>query len=254
MEMRMSKDWIEEFVGRNVYSVLPSEQNASRCIDGRYEGRVPPLAKSGADAGDLMISCAAFSKLGIDPASKWYEILQAVLDTVGGVKKFRFHTDEHAEGEGAGCGHLKKALEDPDPYKLSRESMELIFEELKNLKQQGAREDVLQGPHREKAVLLITSRTHSVSPRIDEGGTSNEVFVLHATLLKTRMDLLAEHLLPIVRQSRQEMGKQKLQSALLEAANLQANVTVGKLAPHLPVFSVTIRHDGSFSIHEELPR
>lgn len=243
--------WVSEHIKSCIFPIEAGEQYTSRCIDGRYEGTVPPLATPGADAGLFMNAFGMCREMEMNPISFGEQIARAVLATVGGIEQFHFHTDEHATKEqkrnGMGCGHLKQSLEHSDRYSLQREDVLYIFSMLKDWTEQGAHEQVLSGNHGEKAVVIVESPSHSVLPR----NGNQQVFVFHKTLHHHRLDAFAEHLFETMNMIDIDISVQDVKERLSKVSLSQLQATVRELAPNLPVYNVTICENGTFNLRTE---
>lgn len=236
----MTKDGAWRFVKANLYLFLGM---LSRCVDGRYrrqESGAAPFAHPGGDAGDMMVAVAALRLLATKHSLKNIEelrseVLVAVVEVVGGVKNFYFHTDEGRKTKGIarGCGHLSKAAIDPGAYGLERDDMEAIFSKLETLKSQGAHEIELLGEHDEQAVIVIDSEEYALHNR-DEVA---DVFVYHTTLQEKRLIALSEKMkliLPSI------IGIVAIQEALRRSCKRQLDATLTRLASGRPIFFVKV--------------
>lgn len=226
---------------------LEGERQLSCCVDGRMveSEELAPAARPGADAGDLMAALAALRALDVPDIKHLHTVvLTTVVHAAGGARRFRFHTDEHAayhEGEpreviARGCGHLKQAEIDPHAYGLEPEDMKAIFECLLWLRDEGAKEVVLEGKHGETAVLVVDSDTFGVR---HGDGHSRQAFVYHATLNRERLKELAGELAKIRVLKGVHLNDEDILAALVAASDRQRNETLTRLAKGLPVYEVT---------------
>jgi hypothetical protein len=243
------------FIEQNRYAVAPDTENNSRCVDGRYFAGMeilPPLAKPGADAGDFLTAFAALNRLGIYPEER--RVYQAVMAVVGGEKNFAFHTDTHAEhdhkGSGRGCGHIAQADGDPTAYGVTKADMNFIFNTLKQLKQKGARETVLEGNHNEGAVIVIVGGDkYSIKP---QGIDGKQVFVYHAALDEKRLEALTRALYEEFKLAEAKITYNQLLEAVKYCAQKQLNETVKRLAlsKGLPIYNASFNEQGGFNLHK----
>ncbi len=222
----------------------------SRCVDGRYQGvtNFPMISKPGADAGDLMAAFGALNALGKTLPNE--TILNAVIEVVGGVQKFAFHTDDHAEPTqpGMGCGHIKQALGDPEAYGVTAEQMQFIFSELPKLLEQGAHQELLHGDHAEQAVVVVNSETHGVLPLIHVGSDLREAFVYQKTLHTQQLDKLGRILQEALATQGDVVEDFQIRKALDDAFGKQLGETLKRLASGLPVYTAMIDADGTVNI------
>ncbi len=226
---------------------VKNTQRLSCCVDGRYspeEAENAPVARPGADAGDLMIGLAALRKLGVpvDPDLR-HAVFKAAIETAGGPEKFRFHTDAHAaeHGEsdprgtvGRGCGHLKQAENDPAAYGLTQEDMQAIFELLVILKTEGAKESVLQGGHGEGAVVVVKSPDSGLRHQVN----GSQAFVYQETLHLERLRILAQKIASLPQIAQAGVSEEQVMAALAESSGLQTSETLTRLGPNFPIYSV----------------
>ncbi len=205
----------------------------SRCVDGRYEKTedLAGIAKPGGDAGSLMAVLGSLVTLGVSLDSDTIpEVLNVVVDTVGGVHNFNFHTDTHHEAEGVacGCGHVAKARKDPEAYGLNIEAIKILDAKLTQLKAQGANEVVLRGEHQEGSVVVINSPDESMAPN---NGTE-QVFVYNKGADEEIYRKLAKGIALIL-----NMTEDEVFGALTAAANRQLDATLVRLADGLEVYT-----------------
>jgi len=238
----LSKQQLSAILFENAYDVV--NPLLSRCIDGRYDNSssLPALAIQGADAGELALifSTANICGLTLDMT----QALQALIDTVGGEKNIRFHTDSHAK-EGvmlAGCGHITQVSSDLHSYNLTEIQLEFIKKQLALLKEKGAQDTILYGDHGEIAVVFVKGN-YGVLPRFklgrEEGGREGQVFVFHNTFVDARHRILAKKLLE--RKAFQLEGgleEEYIYSSLSDACENHLMETVKRLATGLPIYEV----------------
>jgi hypothetical protein len=237
----MTEEVAAEFVRSAAYEA--EEAPLACCVDGRYAtGDRAAAAAPGADAGKMLEAFAALRDLGISiDDSLRAEILSAVVDSVGGPGKFRFHTDHHAaealgdkppvESVARGCGHVRLASEDPSSYHLSAEDMTAIFERLADLK---SGEEVLHGAHAESAVLVVNDPKKGLAHQTD----GKQAFVYHAGWDNARLHTLAQKLGEIGAIKAANVTAEQIEEMLISIAALQRNLTLAKLAKGLPIYEV----------------
>lgn len=250
----MSFEEAKAFVKRNIYEFNPDDWMLSRCIDGRYEPNdtLEPLAKPGGDGGDLLIIKATCEKYGIELRDD--DILDSLIEVVGGIKRIRFHTDVHAQhdklGTARGCGHLKQASIDPEAYGVTSKDIDYIFDSLDSYKQQGSSETILAGDHLESAIIVIKSEIYSVKSMEVRNGISTQVFVYQKTLDNKRRRLLAKSLAnKMIGAFRSEA--EYLYQALSETSDEQLLETLNRLAKELPMYEVVVDIGGNVEIVEK---
>jgi hypothetical protein len=252
---------VEELVLENRYPVDEETWFLSRCIDGRYQStseveeersdgktsevKLEPLAKPGADIGDLMMVFAANKEYGLEIESK--NIFKAVLETVGGFENFRFHTDYHNQQSFLGCRHFKQGLNDPQAYGLAEDDIATISQFLSKIKKKGATGKVLEGEHLESAVLIIKGDSWSISPQLVFNRELIEIFVYHKTLDNRRRRILSQHLLPHVK-AVFPVDEEYLYQILSQVTDDQLLETVTRLAKDLPIYDVKFEKNGEFEI------
>lgn len=239
----LSKDQITTLIGENAYEI--SNKLLSRCIDGRYENNseLPGLAFPGADAGEFALVCATAATCGLEIDLK--KTFTALTEVVGGVKNLRFHTDSHAE-QGkvlAGCGHVKQIVNDLEAYNITKEQAEFMAEQFASAKKAGAMESVLQGDHKEAAVLFIKG-DYGVLPQYRfesrEGGMEVQIFIYHNTFVDARHRLFVKKLIEhkALTLEGKPLDEEHLYALLSEAAEVHLMETAGRLAKGLPIYEV----------------
>jgi len=274
---KLTIEEVEELVRENRYPVNEKHWFLSRCIDGRYERKVQsskfkvqslePLAKPGADIGDLMIVFVANREY--DLRIKPEKIFEALLKTVGSWKNLRFQTDEHSKlkvkseklkvdySEFLGCGHFKQATEDPSAYGLVEEEIKAINGFLTKAIKKEAKCEILQGEHLEGAVVMVKGEDWSIAPKLMANNLtikqfSNEtieVFIYQKTLDNKRRRILAKNLLPYVKTSF-SVDEEYLYQILSQVSDNQLLETVNRLAKDLPAYEVEFEEGGEFEIKQ----
>ncbi len=239
----MNKEQLEEFIKANKFPI--SELNSiARCVDGRYEGIAaePAIAKPGADAGDVMAAFGALNLLNLSLPND--VVLHTVVENAGGLTKFCFHTDDHAEhdnaGPGMGCGHMKKASLEPEAYGLKSEQIKYLIGKLPSLIEQHCKQEILHGEHTESAVVVVDSETYGLQPLRRFGTGVESVFVYQKTLHEHQLDKLAKSLQSALAETGVVTEEASIRTALTEAFTKQLMATISRLASGLPVYSVKI--------------
>lgn len=242
----MNLEQLKEFLGKNIFKGENGE--FTHCVDGRYEeGSL--AARPGADAGYVMVVMGVLRKMNADLGLK--VAMDSVLEAVGGVEKFSFHSDDHEVPAGVdermkvgiGCGHLKHAYNDPSAYGLMKEDMEFLMNQLTEMQDKMHR-DELKGHHEEQAVLVIESAEYGVAPKVDNG-KFYESFVFQSSADGKKLEEIANILFEKIG-GKVERGV--LVKYLQEVSEMQLNETVGRLAKGLPVYRVKIDEGGEYEI------
>ncbi len=270
----LSKEQVYELITANRYRVNPQERFLSRCIDGRYDNNIknqiskikstdqksdikkqlPALAFPGADVGQLATILAAGSGFGFAVDGK--NALKALLETVGGVSNFGFHTDRHGDKKrvASGCGHWKQINLDPAAYSLEKAQIDFVQNQLTQLKNKGAEEIILEGDHHEGAVLMVKGNW-GILPRFiietDGGNLETQVFIYHQSLVDARHRALA---IALLHQKAVALpsgcDEDYLYHTLSETAENHLMETAKRLAKGLPIFQVKFEEDGTFALGE----
>lgn len=238
----LSKEQMTDLILENTYTAKNSV--LSRCIDGRYQNSddIAALAIPGADAGELGAIFALANTFGY--TLDMQKALDALIEVVGGVKNIQFHTDSHAEAGKilGGCGHIKQMGVDFERYSLTEEQLDFIKKSFVSLKEQGAQEIVLQGDHREAALLFIKG-TYGVLPQFtlgrEDGNRKVHIFVFQRTLADIRHRLLAQKLIDTKAiQCEGGLDEETVFLALSETMEDHLMETTKRLAVGLPIFEV----------------
>lgn len=252
----LTKEQVFELVLENKYKVKNENRLLSRCIDGRYENSddLPPLGLPGADIGELVLVVSAANTFGFEVEIK--KIYEAVLDVVGAVMNFQMHTDHHGDSKitASGCGHWKQIKLDPTAYHITQDQLVELEESIEGARKKGAQEVVLNGEHREAAVLQVRGN-YSVKTRyfLEAGsGTKEvEVFVYHESLVKERHRKLAEVLIANrAVKLYNGLDADYLYDVLSDTTEDHLFETVKRLAGGLPVYNVTFKDDEIFDVEE----
>ena len=275
-KIKLNSSQIQLLVKENSYKVDEKNRFLSRCIDGRYENKLevkssafakatadkqkseveenlPALSIPGADLGELalIIACANDFGFGVDQE----KIFQTLVEVVGGLKKFSYHTDSHHGGLALGCGHFSQILKDFVSYNLQKRDIKFLEEKLKFLQRNSVLPVILEGNHDEGAILIVKGN-FGVYPRFvietEEGKKEVSIFVYHQTLVDERHRLLVKRLIDnkaiklfdgLDQEYLYEVLSQEAENHLLE--------TVKRLAKDLPVYDVVFKDNGSFKVIDQ---
>ncbi|MBI2051361.1 hypothetical protein HYT33_01220 [Candidatus Roizmanbacteria bacterium] len=247
---------LQELISHNRYKVDPSKKFISRCIDGRYENSsdLPALAIPGADAGELALIFATGNIYGFEVDEE--KTFETLVKVVGGIENLRFHTDAHASKDSvlAGCGHMKQIFSKIQIYHIEEKETKFIQEKAREAKNEGAKEIVLQGEHKEGAVVFV-SGDYSFFPQDDleaeEGRVHAQAFIFHKSLVDERHKILCEKLIEnkavklfdgLDGEYLYQVLSQTTEDHLFEAAK--------QLASGLPIYEVAFDDDGDFEIEK----
>lgn len=250
----LSLTQIIEFVFQNKYEFDSNAPILSRCIDGRYNESIEnlePLAKPGADIGELMMLCAANNQYALNLT--YDQIYKIFIQTIG-KENLRIHTDSHfchdkdEKNQCLGCGHFKQGNLDMQAYGLTLEDIDFIYKTLIALKKQGIKNDVLEGDHLEKAVVIVNSNKYSIRSMFKSRGEVLEVFVYHKTLDDLRRKQIAQNLSSVLKNDKYD--SEYLYEILTNTADEQLFETVGRLAKDLPIYKVKIDDNGEIEVEE----
>ncbi|QQG44312.1 MAG: hypothetical protein HYW86_00105 [Candidatus Roizmanbacteria bacterium] len=248
---------VQELVAHNSYTVSEKQKFLSRCIDGRYENSsdLPALGIPGGDLGDLAIIAAAGNEFGFEVNLQ--KTSDTLIEFVGGVGNFSFHTDSHAVKNLAagGCGHIKLITTENEAYKVTKEQAESIKKTAQELKEKGANEVVLHGDHMEGAVLVVRG-DYGIKPQYelqtDEGGIKKvQVFIFHRTLVDSRHKELSQKLIENKAVKLFEnQDAEYLYEVLSEETDNHLFETARHLAKNLRIFEVNFKNNGEYEVKE----
>lgn len=250
------KDQVRELICANSYKVPEKTKFLSRCVDGRYEtsDNLVPLAIPGADLGEITLVMATGNSYGFEVDLK--KTVTSLLEIIGGVENFQFHTDTHADREilASGCGLWRQVNLDPAAFDLEKNQVKDIGKVLTTLKKQGAKETVLIGDHLEGAVLQVKGNC-SIYPRLfiktAEGNIEIEVFVYQGTLVDERHKLLAKKL---IKNKAVKLFPgcdwEYLYQVLSDEAERHLFEILKRLADGLPLYLVEFDQEANFDLAE----
>ncbi len=251
-KMVLNEQELREIVQENRYKVEPKTKFISRCVDGRYENDpdLPALAIPGADAGQLSLIFAAANIYGLEVDRE--KVYEALVEVVGDEKNLRMHTDSHAKGMMEGCGFIKQTDVDPEGFNLTKEDTDFIKEKFEKAKKKGAKEVVLEGEHREGAVVLVRGdwslRTRHFF-EMKEGRVLSQIFVFQQTLVNERHKQLAKKLLEKKAfKTLKENDADYLYMILSETAESHLFEIARRLAEDLPILEVEFNDVGEFDL------
>ncbi len=244
-EVKMTPEVLENFIQHNKFAVTEANLR-DRCVDGRYEGdELAAISKPGGSAGDVMAAFGAMNLLGKQLQNE--VVLNAVISSVGGIEKFAFHTDEGSEhdqaGCGMGCGHMKKAKLEPEDYKVTQDQMDFLFARLPGLLAESAEQVVLNGDHKETAVVVVRSEGYGLAPKRLNEGVLEEAFVYQKTLHEQQLDRLSKQLQEALAAAGEVVEEPEIRHKLDEAFAFQLGATLSRLAKGLPIYEAEILDD-----------
>ena len=196
-EIEQWREKITLFVERNI-TERADPIKCNKCIDGRpaikgeecAEGK-KPAAFPGADLGVAMLL--------LQEGMTAEEVLHNVLDFLqehGAV--FNYHSDTHHEHDKKGiigCGHANAAYEKNEYYAVKGDEQRKLVELVKELtekKDPRVSEDILDGDHKEQAILIIDDPKESV--RHYDPQTGEQYFVYDRLAHMEYIEKLAEFL------------------------------------------------------------
>lgn len=247
----LNQEQISKLVLANKYLVDEKTQFISRCIDGRYsnEKNLPALAIPGADAGELALILAAANVCGLDIDKQ--KAFQSFVDTVGGVKNVRFHTDSHAKKEVicGGCGYIREIKADPQAFNLVKEDVDFILQQAEDAKKKGAQEILLLGNHEEGAFIIVRGSYGLYTQYHTNGVNVSQVFVFHDSLVNSRHRVLAKNLIQEKAiKTLTEEDQDYLFTILSETTDNHLFEIAKRLAKDLPIYAVNFDQEGNFDL------
>jgi len=241
----MSLEEAKKFVLDSLFEIKEGDLVLSSCVDGRYdenEAKIAPRSFCGSDPGFLVLVSGALRKIidsiNADLRNKAFDI---ILDVLGGAENFRMHTDDHNLENGiiAGCGHMKLVKKDPERYLISEEDVEAIFNYLNSLKNKGAKEVVLKGPHNESAVFVIDDKRIGLLHQ----NRDLQAFAFHKALYEEFIENLAEKLLNLEEIKSQGISFDDLFKLLKETGEYQLTQTINQLVQGLPIYEIKLENE-----------
>lgn len=258
MKGKLDRRGIKEFVEANKYPV-GKDWRLARCVDGRQpkEDGLEPLVRPGADIGLLLMICAANRKF--DLAITTDNLIKALVKAIGGYQNFRLHTDFHATDRDInavssvsddvlmGCGHFKQAVVDPVAYALDEEDTRFVTSFVKKALSAGAVCRILEGEHRESAVLVVHGDDWTVASQWSKDESHIlQAFVYQQTLDEKMRHELVRAMLPYV--SRTFDNEKELYGYFSHIADMQLQETLKRLAKGLPIFEAKFFQGGDFTL------
>lgn len=190
----------QELISNWVFRIQYPYQSV--CIDWRYPSRDFEVGVSipGADLGDLAVLIAFFNSQKFDIPKQ--DILDCMLEVIGGIRKFSFHTDDHhlkkdyknsSVDDCIWCWHLLCELKQPRDYNLTEDDTNFLVNVLEWLEKLWSRNEVLYGKHLEEAVLIINSEKYSVYHSfLDNNQELRQFFVFTPDTIKLRHSFFIE--------------------------------------------------------------
>jgi hypothetical protein len=251
-KIKLNSSQIQFLIKENSYEVDEKNKFFSRCIDGRYKNspNLPALAIPGADLGELAMILAASNSFGFEVDKE--KAFESLVEVVGGVKKFAYHTDSHHGGLALGCGHFGQMVKDFVAYNLQKKDIKFLEEKLKFLKKEGVLPTVLEGNHDEGAILIVKGN-FGIFPRFiietEEGQKEVSTFVYQKTLVDERHRILAKKLIEDKAVKLfDNLDEEYLYEVLSEEGEIHLLETLNRLASDLPLFEVIFDNSGRFSL------
>lgn len=243
----LDKDFAAEYMRVHRFVPNPKTQFLSRCIDGRYpvSPQLPARAIPGGDAGELAILLATANAYGFElDAQKAQAVL---LGVIGGGNLF-------STEQASSCLHLKHVFSDPSAYNLHPDDLKTLTHLLTLVQKESSQEIVLEGKHREGAVLQIQG-AWGIQPsgilETEHGNIAVSVFIFHRTLADSRHRRIAEEL---IAQSAvklfEGLDAEYLYEAFSSVTEDHFLETLKREAVGLPIYEVTVTDEGSSSLKD----
>lgn len=151
------------------------------------------ISVPGASAWIMKALLAWMRSLGSDISVE--TIVRHYINSVGGKKNIRLHTDARSrvepKGEDisphivhiCGCAHCLNAASKPNEYGLSSEDSLALLTQIGKLIKQWATVEELQGDHNEEWLLILSNWQHgSYHSWIDQSWKEHQYFVYHRSL------------------------------------------------------------------------
>ena len=246
-EVEKARKEAEAFVERNITERADPIQ-CNKCIDGRpaikgeecEEGK-KPAAFPGADLGVAMLL--------LQEGMTAEEALKNVIDFLQeNGATFNYHSDTHHEHDKEGiigCGHANVAYEKNEYYALRGGEQKKLVELVQELEKQGdprVSEDILDGDHKEKAILIIDDPKESV--RHYDPQTGEQYFVYDRLAHMEYIEKLADFL--------KEQGYKIDVNKLKKDAEDQAMATLALLGSSQgkPIFKVAMDIEGVAALYQ----
>ncbi len=246
-EVEKAREEAQSFVERNITERADPIQ-CNKCIDGRpaikgeeCAGEKKPAAFPGADLGVAMLL--------LQESMTAEEALNNVLDFLQeNGATFNYHSDTHHEHDKKGiigCGHANAAYEKNEYYAFRSDEQKKLVELVQKLKEQGdlrVSEDILDGDHKEKAILIVDDPKESVQH--DDPQTGEQYFVYDRLAHMEYIEKLAEFL--------QKRGYEIDADKLKKDAEDQAMATLALLGSSQgkPIFKVAMDIEGVVVLYQ----
>lgn len=254
--LKLSKEYIEDFVYTNKYLINPSQKFLSRCIEGGYlnDKHIHPLSIAGADTGDLAILYATANMYGFEiNENKAYKTF---LEIIGGPANFSFHSHHKATANhsAVGCAHMSQIKLHPEVYSLDTAQIELIAKQSHDAEKKGAQETILKGNSQEGAVIQIQGEW-GIYPqyhvKTSESTMPIQVFIFHKTQTDERHRALAKKLVENKAVKLfANLDEEYLYEVLSSTTEDHFFETIKRVAVGLPIFDVIFKNNGSVAIEE----
>jgi len=262
-KIKLTTSQVAALIKENSYQIDEKNQFFSRCIDGRYEKKLkvksqkskveehlPALATPGADLGELALILACANDFGLE--IDYEKVFQSLVEVIGGLKNFSYHTDFYNGGLALGCGHFNQILKNFVAYNLQKNDVEFLEKKLRFLEKKGVLPIVLEGEHNEGAVLIVKGN-FGIYPKFiietDEGKKAVSVFIYQRTLVDKRHQVLTRQLIKNRAVNLFDgFDEEYLYEILSEEAENHLLETVNRLSSDLPLFDVVFDNSGRFSL------
>lgn len=230
------------------------KETSERCVDGR--GKEKTIGLFGGNAGEFVLACHVYEQITGKELTK-EEILAILIRYIGFTGKFYFHSDIHAEhdeekGNNAiGCGHLRKMTEYMEKYGVRPELIKDFIQAFHFLKNgdysndewgkaaQQLEYEILEGEHKEQAVTVVIIENfdeNSQVPILTPSEDNIQTFVFYPQVAALMRKTVAENVRAIF--AYENIDIQNFLEMLNSEGEKFQNLTLGFLAPNLPVITV----------------
>ncbi|MEI6533103.1 MAG: hypothetical protein WCO06_04645 [Candidatus Roizmanbacteria bacterium] len=237
----LRKEQIAELITENKYEIDQKNKFRSRCIDGRYvqHENLPALAIPGGDYGQLAIILSTARTYGFDVDLK--KTIIALQEIVGGLNNIETCSD---------CMCIQQIIAHPEIYNILKEDFDDITSLLETIQDAGAKKHILQGEHREGAILLLEG-DYGVYPQYsmhtDIGVMTAQTYIYHQSLAKERTKEIAKKLIELnAVQLSDSVDVEYLYTAFSETMEDLLFETLKNVAKATPIFRINFKSDGSY--------
>lgn len=253
----VSQPTVEDITEYVKASTIPVE-DGRKCVDGRYrpDQATGMIARPGGDGGYVMALMAVNKKkkLGLTPEQCFNEVYNVVSKSKG----FCMHTDQYTDPDAhthnglIGCGHLAKAASPKlsKAYDVNSADVLRVVNYARNVCEisQTMHMVNLAGEHKERGVLIVHSKTHTV---LADNPKLNQMYFIYDD---ERDTAFLSHLVKEMKIRGVTIADMKRESD----AQLQA--TLHNLALGLPIFEISFTGKSpvvtslGFVHHEQAPK